>query len=436
MTSVWILFVATGAGAAFWLAVLMLRRWPILGAVCMALTVLVAWEFPQLPPLFIVAGNTFYPLDLLSAVMLTVASFRVREIVRNVGWTTYLWVVIGLVLTVGFARGLGEFTPGIVLNELRFFLYPFAALFWGLSLRFDTLPKEVWTRGGIVLGWSLVAVGLAHWTVYGLGGADEFVDPASGVEQTSRILVSGQALTLLLCAVIVGCDALKRRQTLSILSSTVFLTVVILTQQRAAWLALLAAGLALFIHLSVRVRWFTFLIVAYSATIVILLVAVGGLQVLGGLGESATNAKTYDGRVGGWLYLVQHSADDGLINVIFGSAVGSGYGRFESATRWVEYSPHNWYIMLYLRTGLVGLALLAVILVELARTAVRKHTMPIETATISAILVFGWAYSWPWYTLLIFAWASSRILSPTLNDRSLPPQLSLQPTERRSHALH
>jgi O-antigen ligase len=73
----------------------------------------------------------------------------------------------------------------------------------------------------------------------------------------------------------------------------------------------------------------------------------------------------------------------------------------------VEFAPHNWYVSVYLRTGLVGLLAYLATLVGLVIRSVRavRWEGTAKVSILTAIVVFCGGYSWPWYTAPFFGWS-------------------------------
>src|SRR5690606_38911842 len=119
---------------------------------------------------------------------------------------------------------------------------------------------------------------------------------------------------------------------------------------------------------------------------------------------AAENTGTYSARQMSWDALINQLMNSGdLTSILFGAPMGSGYGRFEGVGRWVEFAPHNWYVTVLLRTGVVGLVILAMF-IGLALWKLLKRHNATGISVLVAILVFGWAYSWPWYAMIPLGW--------------------------------
>ncbi|MEO5314983.1 hypothetical protein PV772_12830 [Pseudarthrobacter sp. CC12] len=143
-------------------------------------------------------------------------------------------------------------------------------------------------------------------------------------------------------------------------------------------------------------------------------------QIVADLSAAATDSGTYDARVRSWINLINQSTDSGLSGIIFGQPMGIGFGRFEGVGRWVEFAPHNWYVTMYLRVGVLGLGMLIVFLLGVAARVLSNRRNMAALAVVVAVLVYGWSYSWPWYICLFFGWAVCQYRDqPTVQDVSV-----------------
>jgi hypothetical protein len=119
---------------------------------------------------------------------------------------------------------------------------------------------------------------------------------------------------------------------------------------------------------------------------------------------------------------------EGVLTVLFGAPFGHGFGRFEGVGRWVVFAPHNWYVTVYLREGLIGLGAMLVIFLPRFFAGFRANRDVFLAAVLVCFLVYGWTYSWQWWTCLPLALA--------FLDRDFPEAISPQtPALRGSRRL-
>jgi hypothetical protein len=214
-----------------------------------------------------------------------------------------------------------------------------------------------------------------------------------------------------------------------LVSALCFLSVVIIVQQRTVWGVGIAAAIALFLvsRARTRVRMFVFGFIA-AWTFGFLVASNMAPNLLNELGVAASDSGTYEGRVTSWGNLIAQSVSNGTGNVAFGAPMGNGFGRFEGAGRWVTFAPHNWYLTIYLRVGVIGLSFLLLFLAIGMSSVLRGRTNMAAFAILTASITYGWSYSWLWYMCVFSGWA--------LANRSTDPALPTQPTRRVIIAGH
>lgn len=407
MTNVWLAFLAIAATMVFAIFLHGLKRWPPVGMFCAAAVIVIAWEFPILPPLFSLGGNNVYAVDVLSVAYAIIALAQYKQLRENLGGASIFWALASILLLVSLCRGIADFGLGAAMNEFRLFFYPFAALTWAMSIRWTSEQSLTWIRlTAIALGWSLTCMALFHMSRYGLGGTSEFVEESYGIAQTTRPLVSGQALVLLMSGMLCLWFWKHLRKRTYLVHAVVFLAVVAVVQQRTVWSVALFALLGVFVLARARTK----------STIVIGAMLLGGvflfsltspavLEILAKLQAAAADSATYDARATSWSNLILQSLDAGIETVVFGLPMGAGFGRYEGVGRWVTFAPHNWYITIYLRIGLVGLSLFILFLVLTFRSAIRTRSSMARIAVLIVMAAYGWSYSWLWYTSIFAGWA-------------------------------
>ncbi|MDQ0824601.1 hypothetical protein QFZ60_000774 [Arthrobacter sp. B2I5] len=406
MTYIWLLFQALAGLVAFGLFVLALKKWPIVGIGSAAFYTVIAWEVPYPPPLVSLGGFSVYYLDVLSIAFLIVAFSQFARLVIRLRAAVWYWLGFGSLLLVSLALGLAANSTGTALNEFRPFLYPYAMMTWAMALYWDyLLVKHLLLRFSVFFGWLLTIVATYHIALHGLGSTSGFVDSGTGLEQTTRPLVSGQALAILLCAIVCLWFWREYGGRGLLFSSVVFFGVVLVSQQRTVWAVAFSALFVVFLSAQARLK---FRILFSGLVAVALLFVVTGTQlmpdVLGHLFTAAEDSGTYDGRMRSWLNLLSQSVQSGPLTVAFGEPMGSGFGRYESAGRWVLFAPHNWYLTLYLRVGILGLAVFLCFLFVVFSRLLRQRSNMAAIAIATALIVYGWSYSWIWYISMFLGW--------------------------------
>ncbi|MDQ0844825.1 O-antigen ligase [Streptomyces sp. V1I6] len=340
-----------------------LHRWPIWG-ICL-FTGERVWEglHAEVGALLDigVGGIGLLPSDVIALGLLASALVRAardREALRGGAPLTALLV---LLLLTGFSLLRGTLLYGLQTsgNDARAaFLQVCCVL-----LYVSTVPDPAkalravfrcWLVGAVVL----CALAAAQWRDVGLGSTTDivFVD---GVRSDSRPLGSPEGLFIAQAAVMLLCGTCATGRARWLVWP--FLCTIVLLQHRSAWLAaaVMLTGLLLSHRAGSRSR-----LLAVTGAVAL---ASGGLLALAlGLGEgvwesltaSGTDDRTLLWRYSGWLELLSHLR--GPLDWLLGLPFGSGYTRLMKGVL-VTLSPHNFYVHLLLRVGLVGVGALCVL---------------------------------------------------------------------------
>lgn len=364
-----------------------------------------AWDWPAIPAVGEVGGGSIFVEDAVVGAMILTVLFRPQRFWSVVKPYFLIIIVTAIALTASVVYGVIVFGPK-GLNEFRAFLYPLAAVAWALN---EDWAGEAWQgvmrRWAIVTGLLLSLTAVTHIALYGPGKTDSFVQSAfSGVLQTGRPLTAGQAVLLALCGVYL-LQGLYTKTRRDLGWAALFIAVTLVAQHRSVWIALAAALVVLFfkVHGMARAR---LVVAVLTAAWAVAALALSGIfnPLSKQFTDSVDNLGTYGARTDSWTSLIGSTVRGGLGPIVFGSPFGSGYRRVENGV-YVEWAPHNWYVTVYLRLGLLGLVVFAVLLLIILLHLLRTREVGTVTAAFALILTYCWAYSLTWYVAPFFAWA-------------------------------
>lgn len=372
-----------------WLTILVMR-WPTVGWCIISTAILVAGELPQTPPVAGFGGLAIYAEDAVCIALLIAALPKLRRVNHSRNGRSVLLIIFVVLLVASLLRGMAVYGLGLAVNESRQLLYLVVAIAWALSQVGDENFEVRLRRFMSFTGWGLIGVAAYHVATTGLGTADGML-LRNGHLVTDRPLVSGQSCVLAL----IGVHAVVARR--RSLPGWVFLGVVVLTQHRSVWVAAAAAlGMAL-VAASPRIRARLVIgVLVVSLLGVAFLTSEQGAEVMAKLSYSASSTGTIDDRTYGWIELLRQSQRLGWGEAIWGQPMGSSYRRLNIDGRLVEYAPHNWYVTVYLRMGILGIAALAGILGGAFRRHVQERRLP-PLVWLTLIAVYAIPYGLPWY---------------------------------------
>ena len=314
-----------------------------------------AWSIEPLPAIYDLSGINVYPEDIVFSVIALVATARLLHL----GMRVYLrppylvWFFFGVLIMIAFFRGVVAYGPGAAGVEFRKFFYFFSGgLYFGsfspLAVRINNLGK-CWLCAAILL---LLLV-LIRWAMelLGLPVAEDWSSRGS-----MRVLDAAEALflaqALLICVYLrLGRGISPFLRSFAIL----LLPVLILLQHRTVWVALFVAFVAILWREGMLRKRLLMIISTGSVVMAVVMLLAFGDHGMEKLTDSATNLSTWEWRVSGWKALIGEHLRNPL-DVLIGKPFGAGYARVIGPyNNLVEVSPHNFYVELLLRVGLVGL---------------------------------------------------------------------------------
>ncbi|WP_285245872.1 O-antigen ligase family protein [Pseudarthrobacter sp. fls2-241-R2A-127] len=381
------------------------HNWPVLGWILIAYGVLTNSDATPTPVVSI--GNIHvFQEDAISALLLAVTILSVRTVWQNLGQRALIPLLMLAVLVVNLAIGFKSFgMPAIV--EFRPFFYFFACLAWGLSLDWAGESAKKHARYFLyICGWGLVAIAALNIAKHGIASSsDMYIDP-EGTYHTLRPVVASQAAVLTVAGLYALYEWGRVRGAKLFLSGIAFSGVVIVAQHRSVWIAFAAGILVLGLRAASAIRWRIALLAIFSSFGILILALSGALTtVMDSFAASidavtATNSTLTD-RTSGWDSLVSDSLSRGPAAVLFGQPFGTGYLRIGPNGLPQTYAPHNWYVSIYLRTGIVGaLSFSSILLGALVRLAKQRS---IWAGVMACIAVFALAYTVQWFIAPLIA---------------------------------
>lgn len=375
-----------------------------LGLSAMAIFAFVAWELPTVPALLTVGGFQIKPEDVVVLWFFWGVVSRPDEILSITRRYNLLLVLIGLCVISSLLFGLISYGSAAI-NEARGFVWGIVATAWLMNQDWgDPDYARVFRRWARILAIGLIALFVYHSVRYGLGAADSFVTISQGVEQTGRPLVSGQAILLACLGVVSAAGGVGKERVQGLLLGGIAVFVAILCQHRSVWAAVGLASILVFSRLRGAALARTLLCAYFLGSLAFVLVASGVLDsLLAEFQYSVSSAGTYEARVDTWGTLVAESIERGPWSVVFGEPFGFGYERV-SGGQLVTFAPHNWYVSIFLRLGLVGLFCFLALLAIAGRSLSRRRGGLAPAMVLVALIVYCWSYSMPWYISPALAW--------------------------------
>lgn len=382
------------AAAALFLTVKLLMKLPFIGLYLVGAFIVIAWELPDAPAILNAFGVQVKPEDAVAGVFTIAALASARNLRSPFSRGRLIPALILACVLASTAIGVSIYGP-TGFNEARATIWLLAAVAWALTVDWELYQRQF--RVFIVLlGVALSLIWVTHIIQYGWGGADAFVTTSAGILQTGRPLVSGQAITLALCGFYLLLQSGRGLRWTEIAVALGFLTLAALCLHRSVWVAIAAAGIGAVFMLRGRALARISMVFFYCLTALTVAWATGALDWLLPLLQNAlTSDGTINARQDSWGVLIDEAFARGTWSVIFGQPFGFGFDRVVNSAL-ITYNPHNWYVVLFLRLGAVGLIFTAVLLARSMYALARSHQGAM-LASVLAISAYGFLYHLPWY---------------------------------------
>lgn len=392
------------AGCAFFAMSLFSWRWTaffmlLLSVLDLHLTLPLV--IPVEPGVTIHGGDVFF-VPVAAGVLLRLF------MMRRLDGMLLLWLLFAATMVLAFVHGMASFGFGTAAASYRATLYLTVGVTCFATFRYEGESRQAMLDWFMVSALVVTLCALVLWLVpeWRLMDTGRFALSAN-VYERNRVLPAQGALFIGLG--VLACmpawleaegNLLRRGATLPLLLAAIFL------YHRSVWVVLAVGFLTSL--LSAGRRAVRVLLAVQGLMVVValfwLLLAGLDMDVLSDSMRTAvsevvdSNNSTLDWRIQGWRILVDRAIGDGLASILFGAGFGIGFER-NLGFEYVTVSPHNYYIELFLTSGLVGCALYAMALLAVLRRMVRlaqREGRP-EYLALSGILtgiaVYGGSYS-------------------------------------------
>jgi hypothetical protein len=235
-----------------------------------------------------------------------------------------------------------------------------------------------------------------------------------------RVVAAGPTFILACSLLVVVHQVLSQRFTPTAwVLAGIFGITVIAMQHRSVWMAAFAGFVSLVLALrqlraGVESRFF---VMVFAGMALLMVIAVSGRfqgavesVELQAARATSTSSGTFVGRVVGWQGLLKNWAGSGSsVTYLIGKPFGGGYERYASdfGNTKIGYVPHNFYVQLLYRGGLVGLIAFLWVFVQATRAlwvrlrCKRDAISPLLFAMMVAQLVYFIPYGIDYGQLLL-----------------------------------
>ncbi len=311
---------------------------------------------------FLQVGLQVYPNDVISVFVLMAAlvGFAYRPVPINDS-PFLLWLIFGIAIITSFVVGLSEYGR-YAGTEVRPFFYMWVA---GLYCCVAGLDQDDLRRIGRCCVWSaytMLGIAIYYFIVVEAGWVNRQVVFDEAATAVFRPVGSHGTFFVAAVGMVQTMAWLRGTGTrFSGLHAALFLLFTVVMQHRSVWIAAAAGLLCVFMlerrHLPRRFA----LLLGFTLTITLVAAVAGAFGFLDELVRNlsastlsmADSEGTFAARVDGWVRLLENWLAAPWHTVLFGFPFGHGYTRLYNGVV-IEFAPHNFYLDLILRVGIVG----------------------------------------------------------------------------------
>lgn len=308
-------------------------------------------------------GLQIYPNDVVSLFVLfaTLASFVKRPMPVH-AMPFLLWLAFGISIMTSLAVGIQAFGR-FAGTEARPFFYLWVSGLYFCTTEFTEAELRRIARWCLWTAYVLIGIAAYYWVAVEVGLIDRkgLLD-ADDDTYVFRPVPAHAALFIGMVGLLQTMAWLRGTGTrLSGLHAALLLAFVVIIQHRSAWVATsIALSLILVYERRHLPRRFA-LVLAFGLSLAFVLAIAGAAGALDDLTrrliESARSMSdtsgTFSARVDGWIRLMEAWWSAPITTQLFGYPFGTGYTRQYRGVI-IEWAPHNFYVDLLLRVGIVG----------------------------------------------------------------------------------
>ena len=333
---------------------------------------------------YVQAGLQIYHNDAISIIVLLAAIVSFAHRPLPLYETPFLlWLGFGITIIASFVVGLNEYGR-YAGTEVRPYFYMWVAGLYCAISNFSEDDLSRIARWCLWTAYVVIGIALYYWIAVEVGfvNRQEFYDETDTA--TFRPVAAHAALFVAAVGLVQTMVWLRGSGTrLAGLHAAVFFAFIIIMQHRSVWIAA-AVGLLSVLMLERRLlprRFGLLLGFALSITLAIAVAATFGVfddlaqRLLVSTVSMTDSGGTFAARADSWDRLLESWLEAQSYTLLFGFPFGKGYVRMFNGMV-IDFAPHNFYLDLILRVGIVGAILFVV-----ASGMVIVHGLRVKCAT-------------------------------------------------------
>jgi hypothetical protein len=346
------------------------------------------------------------PSDVISIGLIAAGLIRFSRTMGSPGLFRILGFVFIAIFAFNLVRGMFLFGIFSASNEARSYVGELLSLLYFATIPTDTLTIKKFTRAYLIFGLILVCTAILHYVGLNIGSSYNDLLVSSGDAEKNRALPSAAAEAIAICFLLsIGWLTYRQSSRFFRYLPAVFGGMVVILQHRTVWVVLIVCAASLpfidrkmvkrLIPVAVLTGFIAFCLASWVYGTNSTSTASDQFE------DSSTNLGTWGWRLEAWDSLV-FDEDQTLLSAFVGTPIGAPMLHYDAGQGiYEQLPPHSEYVSLYLRFGIVGLALFLIFLVRpivLLRTEkLRQQDSLFPSAStwcvvVIAVAVYGVTY--------------------------------------------
>lgn len=332
------------------------------GAWIVAAAFLVETAFVTAP--YLRTGINLNSNDLAFGALLVALLARVLVLDRSKHQRVYwLWLAFGGGIFISLFLGLAKYGSAAGVDARPNFYFWMAGLYFATFRYPPEVLQKLW-RITQWCGWLVAVIVVYRWLGLKYGFVSERLVEYAGASNEFRVVGSSPAFFIAMTGVAYFALWLRHARVAMLAQALFMLGLVLVLQHRSVWVSMIGAlGVVAWHQRKIMLdKIFQIAVVgilmAGVLSIALVLNPSNRLEesIIASTVSVTESHGTHVDRIEGWKVLLAEFAHSNPRVWLIGNSYGTGYERYVLGKK-LEFSPHNFYVQLLLRTGIAGLLL-------------------------------------------------------------------------------
>jgi hypothetical protein len=387
------------------------------GAVLIAFSYILETAFVTAPKISVgmmLSSNDCMIAILISSLMLRVLIYGVNGVNKSI----VIWLMMLVLFAYNLSIGLSHYGSKAGVEAREDFYFLIVGLYF-MSFEYPEKMIKNISKIGLFMIYAIVFISVYRFIGVELGFVSKGEVHQIGASNEFRVVGSGQALLFSAIGGVFFHLWLTHNKAQLAYCSVIFFLLVIVLQHRSVWVASIFLLIMLaFLNTNAFLARSKKMIPAFvfmAISVLFIFAYYSGAAVFDSLGKSIMSATdtengTQVDRWETWVLLMSRWANSSIGNYLTGLDYGSGWDRYQRG-RFLEFAPHNQYVYVLLRQGVLGLLLFIsmvfILVAGLKREIANCNMAIILMSLIVALMIYYIPYQIHYIHAILFGVSTS-----------------------------